>query len=339
MEMGGGWGRLLTLTFEWNNNSASLFLHEYHLHHHWQGFSRQVYRPLCSQGWQSRWASHLNPLAHILLALPYLGLTAAEGNNVCQESVKLEPKPTLLFKSTSQVPTSLLIAKLTMSNTNKPANSIRTPLLWDSPGKKRLCEQIPLQLYTELFIMKKWPLFISFSVHARGKLAAELVSKTPWSEARDVWLKLGLLSVCHPDLTRGELFVGCVFSVCLCALRSAVTGDEPRHVAAGDREPFLLSNPDGASTWKTFHLSCRCLLSLPSSLSLSVDVKGYNRSSDTETERVNLSLLFPPLTFLFVILSLVLFPTSLSLLYRLLLWPAFPFLCSSNQPSLPLSGL
>lgn len=136
MEMGGGWGRLLTLTFEWNNNSASLFLHEYHLHHHWQGFSHQVYRPLCSQGWQSRWASHLNPLAHILLALPYLGLTAAEGNNVCQESVKLEPKPTLLFKSTSQVPTSLLIAKLTMSNTNKPANSIRTPLLWDSPGKK-----------------------------------------------------------------------------------------------------------------------------------------------------------------------------------------------------------
>lgn len=91
-----------------------------------------------SEAWQLRWASHLNPLAHILLALPYLGLTAAEGNNVCQESVKLEPKPTLLFKSTSQVPTSLLIAKLTMSNTNKPANSIRTPLLWDSGEKETL---------------------------------------------------------------------------------------------------------------------------------------------------------------------------------------------------------
>lgn len=33
-----------------------------------------------------------------------------------------------------------------------------------------------------------------------------------------------------------------------CAARRAVTGDEPRRVAAGDREPFLLSNPDGAST-------------------------------------------------------------------------------------------
>lgn len=66
---------------------------------------------------------------HTLLALPYLGLTAAKGNNVCQEGVKLEPKPTRLFKSTSQVPTSLLTAELPMSNTNKPANSIRTQLL------------------------------------------------------------------------------------------------------------------------------------------------------------------------------------------------------------------
>lgn len=167
--------------------------------------------------------------------------------------------------------------------------------------------------------MKKWPLFISFSVQER-ELAAELVSKTPWSEARDVWLKLGLLSVCHPDLTRGELFVGCVFSVCLFALRSGVTGDEPRRVAAGDREPFLLSNPDGASTWKTFHLSCCCcLFPLPSFLSLSVDVKGYNYSSDTEAEGVNLILLFPPHFFFFVSLFLILlFPTSLSSLLSFL---------------------
>lgn len=96
-----------------------------------------------SQAWQLRWASHLNPLAHILLALPYLGLTAAEWNNVCQESVKLEPKPTLLFKSTTQVPTSLLKAKLTMSNTNKPADSIRTPLLWDSLKKRDFENRFP----------------------------------------------------------------------------------------------------------------------------------------------------------------------------------------------------
>lgn len=142
-----------------------------------------------SQPWQLRWASHLNPLAHILLVLPYLGLTAAECNNVCQESVKLEPEPTLLFKPTTQVPTSLLIAKLTMSNTNKPANSIRTLLLlWDSLKKETSWTDFLITLHRALHHekkkKKKWPLFI--------EKCEELVSKTPWSEARAVWLKLGL---------------------------------------------------------------------------------------------------------------------------------------------------
>lgn len=164
-----------------------------------------------SQTCQLRWESHLSSLAHILSALPYLGLTAAEGNNVCQESVKLYPKPTLLFKSTSQVPTSLCIAKLTVSNTNKPANSITTRRLWNSPQKETFWIDSLTTLHRTLH-HKKQPLFISFSV-LTGELAAELVSKTPWSEARDVWLKLGLLSVCHPDLTRGELFVPCFLSL------------------------------------------------------------------------------------------------------------------------------
>lgn len=175
-------------------------------------------------------------------------------------------------------------------------------------------------------------------MYKQGELAAELVSKTPWSEARDVWLKLGLLSVCHPDLTRGELFVGCVSSVCLCALHSAVTGDEPCHVAAGDREPFLLSNPDGASTWKTFHLSCCCLLSLPSSLSLSVDVKGYNCSSDTETERVNLSLLFPcSLFFLSCFVSYYFLPPSRSSIVSFYDQPSLLSALLASPPSLPPS--
>lgn len=173
-----------------------------------------------------------------------------------------------------------------------------------------------------------------------GKLAAELVSKTPWSEARDVWLKLGLLSVCHPDITQGELFVGCVFScLSLSSLRSSVTGDEPCRVAAGDREPFLLSNPDGASTWKTFHLSCH-FISLPSSLSFCVDLKGYKYTSDAQTEGVNLVLLFSP-TFLFC----QAFPYCRALLFLFL---TGPFLFSvppthrplpSFLPSLPLSDL
>lgn len=81
------------------------------------------------QALRERRASHVNPLAPTLLVLPYLGLAAAERNNVCRESVKLEPKPTRLFKSTSQVLASLLIAELTMSDTNKPANSIKAALL------------------------------------------------------------------------------------------------------------------------------------------------------------------------------------------------------------------
>lgn len=71
-----------------------------------------------------------------------------KGNNVCQERVKLEPKPTLLPKSTPKVPTSLLIAELTASNTNKSANSIRIRLL--SASKKRLCAKIPSQLHRTL---------------------------------------------------------------------------------------------------------------------------------------------------------------------------------------------
>lgn len=47
------------------------------------------------------------------------------------------------------------------------------------------------------------------------ELAAELVRKTLGSEGRDVRLKPVLSSVCHPDLTRGELFVAGVFSACL----------------------------------------------------------------------------------------------------------------------------
>lgn len=172
-------------------------------------------------------------------------------------------------------------------------------------------------------------MFISFSVQERV-LAAELVSKIPRSETRDVWLKLGLLSVCHPDLTRGKLFVGCVFSVCLSALLSIVTGDEPRRVAAGDREPFLLSNPDGAPTWKTFHLSCCCCsLSLPSSLSLSVDLKGYNYSGDTE--RSQSVTPFPPHFSLSGFLLYYFLPLSFS--PPLFFWPAFSFLCLSD-PSL-----
>ena len=138
----GGWGRLLTLTDEWNNTSASQSLHEYYFTAD-KALAARFSEHSVSQAWQLRWAGHLNPLAHILLALPYLGLTAAEGNKVCQERIKLEPKPTLLFKSTSQVPTSLLIAKLTMSNTNKPANSIMAPLLWDSPGKRDFVNRFP----------------------------------------------------------------------------------------------------------------------------------------------------------------------------------------------------
>lgn len=46
-------------------------------------------------------------------------------------------------------------------------------------------------------------------------LAAELVSKTLGSEGKDVRLKPALSSVCHPDLTQGELFVAGVFSACL----------------------------------------------------------------------------------------------------------------------------
>lgn len=47
------------------------------------------------------------------------------------------------------------------------------------------------------------------------ELAAELVSKTLGSEGGDVRPKPALSSVCHPDLTRGGLFVAAAFSACL----------------------------------------------------------------------------------------------------------------------------
>ena len=94
-----------------------------------------------------------------------------------------------------------------------------------------------------------------------GKLAAELVSKTPWSEARDVWLKLGLLSVCHRDLTRGELFVGCVFSACLlCAAPRCDWGWAPPCSCRWQGALFVVKS------WWSFHMkniSLELLLALP----------------------------------------------------------------------------
>lgn len=106
--------------------------------------------------------------------------------------------------------------------------------------------------------MKKWPLFISFSVQAR-ELAAELVSKTPWSEARDVWLTLGLLSVCHPDLTRGELFVGCIFSlsVSVCAVLRSDWGWAPPCSCRWQGALFVVKS------WWSFHMKNISLELLP----------------------------------------------------------------------------
>lgn len=152
--------------------------------------------------------------------------------------------------------------------------------------------------------MKKWPLSRGLCVQER-KLAAELVSKTPRSEERDVWLKPGLLSVCHRDLTQGELFV-VFFSV------SAVTGDEPRLVAAGDSELFLV-----VKSWRSSHLKNISLEWLPYFPSfLSVSFCGSQRLQAAETEGG--SRLFVSACLLF---SLCFF------------WPAFSCLQSSKAPS------
>lgn len=142
-----------------------------------------------SQAWQLRWDSLLNPLAHVLLALPYLGLTAAKGNNVCQESVKLEPKPTLLFKS--QVPTSYTYSQAYLQCQTLISQLIQLGLHFLQISKRDFVNRFPHNSTQNSSSWKKWPLFISFSVQER-ELTAELVSKIPWSEARDVWLKLGL---------------------------------------------------------------------------------------------------------------------------------------------------
>lgn len=142
--------------------------------------------------------------------------------------------------------------------------------------------------------MKKWPLFRSFHGWER-ELVTELVSKRPWSEARDVWLKLGLLSVCHLNLTQGELFVGCFLRLSPRSERSAAIWDEPCRVAAGDRELFLV-----VRSW-SFHMkniSLELLLDFFFSSVLSVDLKGFKYMSDTETEGTNLLLLLRLFSFL-----------------------------------------
>lgn len=49
--------------------------------------------------------------------------------------------------------------------------------------------------------------------------------------------KAGSLKCLSPDLNPGRALCRLCF---LCLLCSAVTGDEPRLVAAGDKEPFLV---------------------------------------------------------------------------------------------------
>ena len=158
---------------------------------HWRGCSHTRFiDDSVSHAWQLRWDSHLNPLCtHILLAFPYLGLTAAKGNNVCQESVKLEPKPTLLFKS--QVPISFTYSQAYLQCQTLISQLIQLGLYFFQILEKK----VRIDSLTTLHRTphhEKVAFIHKLQCTREGELTAELVSKIPWSEARDVWLKLGL---------------------------------------------------------------------------------------------------------------------------------------------------
>lgn len=128
--------------------------------------------------WASLVWQPLKPACARIISISIWGRNCSyKGNNVCQESVKLEPKPTLLFKSTPQVPTSSLMAKLTMSNTNKPANSIRSAVLTDSL-KRDFVHRFP---YNSMQNSSSWKsgLYSEASMDERGNLLLSLLAKDP----------------------------------------------------------------------------------------------------------------------------------------------------------------
>lgn len=155
-----------------------------------------------------------------------------------------------------------------MAKSHKPSNSIRTWLFFRLP-KRDFVRRFPLNS-TQTSSSWNGGLYSLDSLLQERELTAELVSKIPWSEARDVWLKLGLLSVCHPDLTRGELFVGCVLSACLClrALCSAVTGDEPLLCSCRWQGTLFVVKSWWSLHMKTFQWSCSSCCSSVLSVSL-----------------------------------------------------------------------